>query len=72
MFPSIYTQSNGLYMGVNRMVISVLSALSFGPLNINDVTDEFKRIMKHSDPKIISNYIISAYDLQTLDERQCA
>ena len=34
----------------------------FGPLNINDVTDEFKRIMKHSDPKIISNYIISAYE----------
>ena len=38
----------------------------FGPINVNDATDEFIRIMKHSDSKILSNYIISAYELRNV------
>ena len=38
----------------------------FGPININDPTDEFIRIMKQSDSKILSNYIISAYELRNV------
>ena len=38
----------------------------FGPININDATDEFLRIMKQSDSKILSNYIISAYELRNV------
>ena len=38
----------------------------FGPININDATDEFIRIMKQSDSKILSNYTISAYELRNV------
>ena len=38
----------------------------FGPINVNDATDEFKRIIKQSDSKILSNYIISAYELRNV------
>ena len=35
-----------------------------GPINVNDATDEFKRILKQTDSKVLSNYIISAYELR--------
>ena len=40
----------------------------FGPVDLNDATDEFKRIMKQSYTKILTNFdiIISAYELRNV------
>ena len=37
-----------------------------GPADVNDVSDEFIRIVKQTDSKILSNYIISAYELRNV------
>ena len=50
-----------LYDVVNIMTFVIIY---LDPLNVNDATDEFKRIMKQTDSKVLSNYIISAYELR--------
>ena len=37
-----------------------------GPVDVNDASDEFIRIVKQSDSKILSNYIISAHELRNV------
>ena len=45
----------------------------FGPININDATDEFKRIIQHSDQTLLSQRMNEGMlNLQTLNNRQCA
>ena len=36
----------------------------FGHINVNEATNEFIRIMKQTDTKILSIYILSAYELR--------
>ena len=37
-----------------------------GPVDINNASDEFIRIVKQTNSKILSNYIISAYELRNV------
>ena len=37
-----------------------------GSVDVNDISDEFIRIVKQTDSKILSNYIISAYELRNV------
>ena len=37
-----------------------------GSFNINDASDEFIKLMKETDPKILSNYIIAACELRNV------
>ena len=37
-----------------------------GPVDINDASDEFIRLMKETDPKTLSNYINAAYEIRNV------